>query len=199
MSSDETPQCTVPVVVLTHNYIWGIFCSCESKFLVSGRKKLRLHGGLMKGKFFDDFNVGDKFVTSRRTLTEYDLETFCNLVWFNLSMFFDDIYAKEEMPYRSRVFPGPLIIPFAVGLFLKLGIYEKTVIALLGIQDMKFKTPLRIGDTMQVDVEILEKKDSKANFDRGVLIVQFIVNKVLSMADKEFIMSFEMAHMLKKR
>ena len=153
----------------------------------------------LQGKFFDDFNVGDKFITSRRTLTEYDLETFCNLVWFNLSMFFDDIYAKEEMPYKSRVFPGPLIIPFAVGLFLKSGIYEKTIIALLGIQNMKFKSPLRIGDTMQVDVEILEKKGSGSHLDRGILIVQFIVNKVLSKTDKDFIMSFEMAHMLKKK
>ncbi len=153
----------------------------------------------MQGKFFNDFNIGDKFITARRTLTEYDLETFCNLVWFNSSMFFDDIYASEEMPYKSRVFPGPLIIPLAVGLFLKLGIYERTIIALLGIQNMKFKAPLRIGDTMQVDVEILDKKDSKTYPDRGVLIVQFIVNKALPKSKKEFIMSFEMAHMLKKR
>ena len=79
----------------------------------------------MQGKFFDDFNAGDIFTTSRRTLTEYDLETFCNLAWFNLSMFSDDIYATEEMPYKSRVFPGPLIISFAVGLFLKLGFYRQ--------------------------------------------------------------------------
>ncbi|NVM03592.1 MAG: dehydratase [Candidatus Helarchaeota archaeon] len=153
----------------------------------------------MIGKYFNEFNVGDKFLTSRRTLTEYDLEAFCNLVWFNSSMFFDDIYAKEEMPYKSRVFPGPFIIPLAVGLFLKLGFYERTIIALLGIQNMKFKAPLRIGDTMQVDVEILDKKDSKTYPDRGILIVQFIVNKALSKSEKEFIMSFEMTHMLKKR
>ncbi|MHA1299356.1 MAG: hypothetical protein ACTSO9_07980 [Candidatus Helarchaeota archaeon] len=153
----------------------------------------------MIGKYFDDFNVGDKFLTSRRTLTEYDLETFCNLVWFNSSMFFDEIYAKEEMPYKSRVFPGPLIIPLAVGLFLKLGIYEKTIIALLGIQNMKFKAPLRVGDTMQVEAEILNKKDSKTYKDRGILIVHFTVNKIISKQEKQFIMSFEMAHMLKKK
>ena len=153
----------------------------------------------MIGKFFEEFNIGDKFITARRTLTEYDLETFCNLVWFNSSMFFDDIYAKEEMPYKSRVFPGPLIIPLAVGLFLKLGIYEKTIIALLGIQNMKFKAPLRIGDTMQVIADILEKKESNSFSDRGILIVKFIVNKALSKDDSEFIMSFEMAHMLKRK
>jgi acyl dehydratase len=64
---------------------------------------------------------------------------------------------------------------------------------------MKFKAPLRIGDTMQVDVEILEKNDSETNPDRGILIVRFVVNKVLSSVDKKCIMIFEMAHMLKKR
>lgn len=153
----------------------------------------------MQGKFFDDFNVGDKFTTSRRTLTEYDLEAFCNLTWFNSSMFFDEIFAKEEMPYESRVFPGPFIICLAVGLFLKCGYYENTIIALLGIQNMKFKAPLRIGDTMEVEVEVLEKKESKTYPDRGVLTVQFIVNRALSNTEKEFIMAFEMIHMLKKR
>jgi len=151
------------------------------------------------GKFFNEFDIGDKFTTPRRTLTEYILETFCNLVWFNSSMFFDDIYTKNEMPYGTKVFPGPLIIPLAVGLFLKLGLYEKTIIALLGIQNMKFKSPLRVGDTMQVDVQIIDKKDSKTYPDRGILILQFIVNKVMSNNNKQFIMSFEMAHMVKKK
>jgi acyl dehydratase len=153
----------------------------------------------LQGKFFDDFNAGDTFTTSRRTLTEYDLEAFCNLAWFNSSMFFDDIYATEEMPYKSKVFPGPLIVSFSVGLFLKLGLYEKTIIALLGIERMKFKASLRIGDTMHVEVKILEKKDSMSHSDRGILTMRFTVNKVLSETGKEFIMSFEMAHMLKKK
>ena len=151
------------------------------------------------GKYFDEFNVGDIFLTSRRTLTEYDLETFCNLVWFNSSMFFDEIYAKDEMPYKTRVFPGPLIIPLAVGLFLKLGIYEKTIIALLGIQNMKFKAPLRVGDTMEVEAKIIDTKPSKTYSDRGILIVEFTVNKALNRTEKEFVMRFEMAHMLKRK
>lgn len=153
----------------------------------------------MLGKFFEDFKIEDKFETPRRTLTEYDLEAFCNLTWFNSSIFYDDIYAKEEMPYKSRVFPGPFIICLAVGLFLKLGLYEKTIIALLGIQNMKFKAPLRVGDTIQTEVKILEKKESKTHKDRGILILQFVINKNLSKTEKEFIMSFEMAHMLKRK
>lgn len=152
----------------------------------------------MTGRYFDEFKVGEKFFTGRRTLLESDLTAFCNLVWFNSSMFFDHVYAKEEMPYGSPVFPGPFIIPLAVGLFLKLGLYEKTIIALLGIQNMKFKAPLRANDTMQVEVEILDQRPSKSNPDTGILTVKFTIFKVLSPTEKEFIMEFEMAHLLKR-
>jgi len=152
-----------------------------------------------KGKFFEEFNEGDTYITSRRTLREAELLEFCNLCWFNLSMFFDDIYASKEMPYKSPVFPGPFIIPLAIGLFLKLGLYEKTVIAILGIQDLKFKSSLRVNDTMEAKIKILSKKDSKTYSDRGILTLLFKVNKINPDLSKKFVMSFEMAHMVKKK
>jgi len=152
-----------------------------------------------RGKFFEEFHEGEIYITSRRTLREAELLEFCNLCWFNLSMFFDEIYATEEMPYKSHVFPGPLIIPLAIGLFLKLGMYERTVIALLGIENLKFKNSLRVGDTMEVEVNIINKKESKTYSDRGILYSLFTVNKVNIDLTKEFIMSFEMTHLLKKK
>lgn len=113
-------------------------------------------------------------------------------------MFFDELYAKHQMPYKTPVFPGLFIIPLAIGLFLKTGIYEKTVIALLGIQNLKFKTSLKIGETMEVEVKILSKKESNTYHDRGILNSLFTVSKVNMDLVKRFVMSFEMTHMLKK-
>ena len=152
-----------------------------------------------RGKFFEEFVEGQTYITSRRTLRENDLLDFCNLCWFNLSMFFDEIYATKEMPYKTPVFPGPFIIPLAIGLFLKLGLYEKTVIALLGVQDLKFKSSLRVNDTMEAEIKILKKQESETYSDRGILILLFKVNKTNPDLSKEFIMSFEMAHMVKKK
>ena len=153
----------------------------------------------IRGKFFDEFVEGEQYITARRTLKEADLSEFCNLCWFNSSMFFDEIYASTEMPYKSPVFPGPFIIPLAIGLFLKLGVYEKTVIALLGIKNLIFKSPLRVGDTMQVEITILKKKESGTYPTRGIMHSLFTVNKIDSNLSKEFTMSFEMTHMLKKK
>jgi len=148
---------------------------------------------MMIGRYWEDFQVGEKFQTARRTISESDVLQFCNLTWFNLSLFFDEIYAREETPYKKRVVPGPFIIPLAVGLFIKLGLYERTAISLLDIRSMQFHTSLEIGETMQVEVTILEKKETKKS-DRGILIPQFAVKHT-----REPVMTFEMVHLLKRR
>lgn len=109
-------------------------------------------------------------------------------------MFTDEIYAREETPYQSRVVPGPFIIALAVGLFLKLGFYERTAISLLDIKNMQFYGPLKIGDTMQVEISILDKRETKYP-DRGLLTLQFAVTT----HDATPIMTFEMVHLLKRK
>ncbi len=148
----------------------------------------------MIGKYWEDFKVGEKFETARRTISESDVLQFCNLTWFNMSMFFDDIYAREETVFKARVVPGPFIIPLAVGLFLKLGYYERTAISLMDIRNMKFHTSLKVGETMQVEVTILEKRETKKS-DRGLLIPQFAVKK----HDGTPVMTFEMVHLIRRK
>jgi 3-hydroxybutyryl-CoA dehydratase len=149
---------------------------------------------VMIGRYWEDFKVGEEFETARRTISESDLLQFCNLTWFNMSLFFDEVYAREETIYGARVVPGPFIIPLAVGLFLKLGFYERTALSLLDIRNMRFHNSLHVGETMQVKVTILEKRETKKS-DRGLLIPQFEVSK----HDGTPIMSFEMLHLLKRK
>ena len=149
---------------------------------------------VMIGRYWEEFEVGEKFETSRRTISESDVLQFCNLTWFNTSMFFDEVYAKEETIFKARVVPGPFIIPLAVGLFLKLGLYERTAISLMDIRNMRFHNSLKIGETMQVEVTILEKRETKKS-DRGLLVPQFEVKK----HDETPIMTFEMLHLMKRK
>ena len=149
----------------------------------------------MLGKYLEDFNVGEKFITSRRTIHQGEVIQFCNLTWFNLSAFFDDHYIKNGTVWGKNVVPGPFIISLGVGLFIKMGLYEKTVIALLGIENMKFENPLIIGETMFAEVEILEVRKSKKHPDRGIMRLLFTIKK----NEGIFVMSYEMYHMLKSK
>jgi len=146
------------------------------------------------GRYWEDFRVGEKFQTTRRTIFESDVIQFCNLTWFNLSMFFDDVYAKEDPIYHERVVPGPFLIALAIGLFIKLGFYDRTAISMLDIKNVRFHNSLRIGETMQVEVTILDKRETKTP-DRGLLTLQFAVTR----HDQTPIMTFEMVHLLKRK
>ena len=149
---------------------------------------------VMIGRYWEDFEVEEKFETARRTISGSDVLQFCNLTWFNMSLFFDELYAREETIYKARVVPGPFIIPLAVGLFLKLGIYERTALPLLDIRNMRFHTSLKVGETMQVEVTILEKRETK-NPTQGIIIPRFEVKKHTG----EPVMTFEMVHLLKRK
>lgn len=148
----------------------------------------------MIGRYWEDFTMGEKFQTARRTIFESDVLQFCNLTWLNMSLFFDDKYAREETIYKSRVVPGPFIVPLALGLFLKLGLYERTAVSLLDIKNMKFYQPLHPGDTIQAEITIVDKKATK-NPKHGILILKFDVMK----HDKTQIMTFEMVHLIKRK
>lgn len=148
----------------------------------------------MIGRYWEEFQIGEQFQTARRTISESEVLQFCNLTWFNMSLFFDEKYALEETIYQARVVPGPFIIPLAVGLFIKLGLYERTAISLLDIRNMHFHTSLLVGETMQAEVTITEKRKTKSP-DRGLLILRFEVMK----HDRTPIITFEMVHLLKRK
>jgi itaconyl-CoA hydratase len=148
---------------------------------------------IMIGRYLEEFSIGENFITPKRTIHTSEVIEFCNLTWFNLSAFFDDEYIKNGTVWGKNVVPGPFIISLGVGLFIKMGLYEKTVIALLGIENMKFDNPLIIGETMFAEVEILEIRKSKKHPDKGIMRLLFTIKK----NEGKFVMSYEMYHMLK--
>ncbi|MBD3227338.1 MAG: hypothetical protein GF329_04045 [Candidatus Lokiarchaeota archaeon] len=147
----------------------------------------------MIGKYLEDFQEGEKYITPSRTIYLHDITQFCNLVWFNSSIFFDNEYIEEKTVWEKNVVPGPFLISLAVGLFIKMGIYEKTIISLLGIENMKFYNPLVAGETMHAEVEILSTRKSKKDPKKGIMHLQFKIKNV----NNDLIMTFEMYHMLK--
>ncbi len=109
-----------------------------------------------RGKFFEEFQVGQEIVSGGRTITEADIVNFAGLTWDTNPMHTDAEYGKTTM-FGERIAHGMLGLSYAVGLVWQLGVLEGTVIAFREL-DIKFKGPLKIGDTMHVVAKILETK-----------------------------------------
>jgi 3-hydroxybutyryl-CoA dehydratase len=110
------------------------------------------------GYYFEDSNVGDIHVTQGRTITEADIVNFGGIIGDYNVLHFDAEYMKESM-FGQRIAHGMLVLSFATGLSNQLGANMKTVLAFKGL-DIEFKAPVFIGDTIHVEMEVIETRKS---------------------------------------
>jgi acyl dehydratase len=61
--------------------------------------------------------------------------------------------------YKGRIAHGLLVVSIATGLWMRLGIFEGSLVALYGIDRLRFIRPVRIGGTIKVRMTVIEKID----------------------------------------
>jgi len=126
----------------------------------------------MLGKYFDEIEVGDRFLSPRRTVTEADIVLFTGLAGLQNPLFIDEEFAREK-GLGTRVAPGPLTMAFAMGLTDELG--YGTVAAALGIDKARFSLPVKPGDTIRVETEVTDKRESTSRPDRGPITLRHTI------------------------
>ncbi|UCD56172.1 MAG: dehydratase [Candidatus Hydrogenedentota bacterium] len=123
----------------------------------------------MFNKYFDEIKIGDKVVSRGRTIAEADLVNFSMLSadWFSLHS--DAEYARNSM-FGERIAHGLLVLSVASGL---VPLEPEYTIAFYGMDRVRFINPTRIGDTLHVEGEVIEKEER--NEQSGVVTYRQIV------------------------
>ncbi len=122
----------------------------------------------MDKEFFEDYTVGEKFVSPGRTVTEADIVNFAGFTgdWHEIHT--NVSYAEKTM-FGERIAHGMLVLTLGSALGLRLGyvVTPKSFIAFYGMDKVRFINPVKIGDTLRVEIEILgaDAKDDK----RGII------------------------------
>ena len=109
------------------------------------------------GKTFDEFSLGEKMVFAPTTVTETHITFFAGLSGDLNPLHVNEEFAKKTM-FGGRVAHGMLtasIMSGPVGMLL-----AGTSMALLSVS-FKFTSPVKAGDTIHVEAEVLEKRPSK--------------------------------------
>ena len=127
-------------------------------------------------------------VSNGRTVTEFDVMTYVTLVGYLEPLFIDEEYIREESGFGSRIAPGLLTTSMADALIAQTGVLHGTGMALLEINGLKMKAPVRVGDTIRVDVEITEKRETSLP-DRGVVSSKQVVRNQRGEAVVEYAVS----------
>ena len=121
--------------------------------------------------YFEDFEVGQTFLSQVRTITESDIVTFAGWSW-DTNPVHTDASSAQHGRFGRTIAHGLLGLSVAMGLASRLGVFESCSIALLGIDDWRFSMPLYAGDSVRCQVEILSTRVTSRG-DAGILQRRF--------------------------
>ena len=112
----------------------------------------------MKGKYFEELEIGQVFVTRSRTITETDIAFYAGFSW-DYNPEHTDIEFAKKSAFGERIAHMLLSLVFANGLSASTSILRGTARGYLG---MTWRTlgVCRIGDTLHVRETILNKQSS---------------------------------------
>ena len=129
-----------------------------------------------RGMYFEEFEVGQTFYSTGRTITEGDIVTFAGL-----SGDYNQIHTDAEFaaatPYGQRIAHGLLVTAIASGLIMQSGIIEGTTLAFREINNWKFAKPTYIGDTVHVKAEVKSTKALRRLGGGAVEIALSVINQ----------------------
>lgn len=123
----------------------------------------------MPGLYFEEFSVGQTFAHAiRRTVTEADNVFFTTMTMNPAPLHLDEDYM------RGTEFGQRLVNSyFTLALMVGISVHETTLgttVANLGMDEVRFPKPVFHGDTLSVESEVLEKRESKSRPDNGIVV-----------------------------
>ena len=126
----------------------------------------------MAGLYFEEFHKGQVFDHKlRRTITEADNVFFSALTHNPAALHLDEEYCKSETEYGQRVVNSCLTLGLMVGISVG-DTTQGTTVANLGWDEVRFPAPLFHGDTLRVESEVMELRDSRSRPANGIVIFE---------------------------
>jgi acyl dehydratase len=107
---------------------------------------------------YEDFEEGEEFISVGRTVTESDFVMHSALSGDWTELHTNKEYA-EDQDFGERIAHGPMTFVQATGFVYRTGIVERTAYAFLGMNYMDLPNPVNIGDTLQLEMEVSNKKE----------------------------------------
>ena len=126
-----------------------------------------------RGRYFEDFKVGEVLVTGRRTVEGGDVSRFAGLTGDFNPLHTDEVFASQT-PFGTRVAHGILTLAVSNGQQNLSGWFEGTALALLGLDRLRFTAPVKFGDTIHTEMTVKQARESSRT-DRGVVTFDVVV------------------------
>ena len=144
-------------------------------------------------RYFDELEIGERFVTGEWTLAEAEIVAFART--FDPQPIHIDAARAAGGPYGGLIASGFQTLALGFRLFYELGIINEACIGGPGIDAVRFLQPARPGDTIHAVATVAETRASRSKPDRGYVRIAYDVRNQRD----ETVLSYEIVHILMRR
>lgn len=121
----------------------------------------------MGSQWFEDFEVGQRFVSQGVTITEASIIDFATR--YDPQRFHVDREAAAKTHFGGLIASGFQTLGLSFRMFFELGVIRESGIGAPGIEELRWTAPVRPGDTLYTEAEVIEVRPSRSKTDRGTV------------------------------
>lgn len=146
-------------------------------------------------RYFEDLAIGEVYETDSYTVTKEEITTFAEK--FDPQPFHLDEEAARESMFGGLVASGLHTLCLSAYLVVSefiLGDDGLASMGGLGMDELRWHEPVYPGDSLSVQVEVVEKRPSESRSDRGY--VDF--RRIVSNGDDETVLSMIVHHVIER-
>ena len=122
-------------------------------------------------RYLDDFTVGEKFTTGEAEITDAMILSFARD--YDPQPFHLDPVAARESIYGSLIASGFQTLALGFRLVWDTGVYAGSSIGSPGFDELRWLKPVRAGDRLHVEAEVIGIAPSRSKPDRGIIRVAY--------------------------
>lgn len=134
--------------------------------------------------YLDDLQVGNRFGSDSLKVTEEDIIAFARD--FDPQPFHLDAKAAEQSVFKELVASGWHTAAMSMKLFVTGELKLAGGSVGLGVDELRWPRPVKPGDTLRLETEILDVRPSKSKPDRGIIRIR----NVTTNQDGEVVQTF---------
>ena len=147
----------------------------------------------MTDRYFDDFAIGEKFTTRGVTLTESMIIDFA--LTYDPQPFHIDVEAAKQSNYGGLIASGFHTLALGFRMVLETGVFRAASMGSPGFDELRWLKPVRPGDTLHTEIEVVDKKPSSSKPDRGIMRVAYRIRNQKG----EDVLTFLSMHLLRRK
>lgn len=123
--------------------------------------------------YFEDFHVGRRFTTRGVTLSEAEIIDFA--FKYDPQPFHIDKVAAEQSPYGGLIASGFHTLSICFRMAIQAEVFTECSLGSPGLDELRWLQPVRPGDTLTTEFEVIHAEPSKSRPSRGRVRIAYTV------------------------